>query len=193
MQTGQALTDLNQVGHGLGLAYVDVFFPCKNQKLLQLGTKEFTAWRVFESQSGERINDAIGTGIGTITGFHPNDGDNDGSVHAIGLFRPFEDVRVLLPETDTTINPFWRKKNIAVFMPWLGFFGRSGNGFEDVVAFLRLLKQSFEFLAVELVALFHFFNECLFVRVILKVACAPRTGSQCPKQTGEPCTHVFFL
>ena len=46
---------------------------------------------------------------------------------------------------------------------------------------------------VELVALFHFFDECLCVRVILKVACAPRTGSQCPEQTGEPCTPVLFL
>ena len=50
---------------------------------------------------------------------------------------------------------------------------------------IELLHEASE---VELVALFHFFDERLSVRVILKVSRATRAGGQCPQQAREQCT-----
>jgi len=52
---------------------------------------------------------------------------------------------VFTPEPGAATDAVRGKKNLAVFVPRFGFFRRSGNGFENILAFFGFIEQGFQF------------------------------------------------
>ncbi len=113
------------VAHGPGVGAlqggeVEPLLRGEGEELLELAREESLPRRVVEPERNQRIEHPVPAEIGTVAGFHPQDGDDELRRHPEALLRPLKQRAVTSEEGCAVGDPPLVEENRTIAVPRLG-------------------------------------------------------------------------